>query len=380
MADGSFADLHAELKSRAGDKPLPLPSNGEPLYRTMSVRAVRKDKREVDFVCSTEKLDSYGTVLEQDWNLERYNANPVVLYNHNIGMQNLPIGQARNVRVEGEGASRQLVATVWFSDKTQLAREAWDLVDEGTLRGISVGFDWTSLRFEFRDDMEIIVLFGLILIELSITPTPANPECVARLLRARAAAPLTRAGVAPVSAPITTPKAAERSTQAPSARKDNPMALSEDEIKALQTRAAELTTKNLDAEARATTSEARATKAETELSAAQIRAKTFETQNAALVIERDTALTRATKAEGEIIELEVGALVGKRISPAEKDQFVKLRTLDKPLFDAMVAQRSPMAHLDPVIPPAANGAPPPAAVDPKDLSDSRAADAFFQSP
>ena len=236
MADGSFAELRAELKQRADGKALPLPHAGEPLYRSMSIRAIRKDKREVDFVCSTESLDSHGTILAQDWDrdggvgLSRFSANPVILYNHNISMRDLPIGQGRNVHVEGEGADRQLVATVWFSEKTQLAREAWELVEEGTLRGISVGFDWSSLRFEERGDVEIIVLYGLELIELSITPTPSNGDCLARQLRARAGAPLTRPDAS--SKPLTTPtpKAAERSAQAPSARKDKTM--TEEEIKA----------------------------------------------------------------------------------------------------------------------------------------------------
>lgn len=359
MADGSFAELRAELKQRADGKALPLPHAGEPLYRSMSIRAIRKDKREVDFVCSTESLDSHGTVLEQDWaeddrrGLRRFDSNPVILYNHNVSMRDLPIGQGRNVRVEGEGADRQLVATVWFSDKTQLAREAWDLVEEGTLRGISVGFDWSSLRFEERGDVEVIVLYGLELIELSITPTPSNGDCLARQLRARAGAPLTRPDAS--SKPLTTPtpKAAERSAQAPSARKDKTM--TEEEIKALQARTAELATKNIDIEARAASFESRAVKAEKELAEIQLRTSTLDAQNVRLVTERDAANERAVKAEGEVIALEVGGLVGRKIEPHEKDMFVELRTTNKPLFDKMIAQRKEMALDKPVIAPAGNG-------------------------
>lgn len=359
MADGDFASLRADLLKRAGEKrEMPLPSNGEPLYRMMSVRAIRKDKREVDFVCSTETLDTYGTILEQDWDrnggdgLRRYSANPVVLYNHNVSMRDLPIGQGRNVRVESTNGARELVATVWFSDKTQLAREAWDLVEEGTLRGISVGFDWHSLRIEERGDIEVIVLFELELIELSITPTPSNPDCVARAIRARSTAPQPRPGHAPPSLPATTPTAAERSAQAPTARKDKTM--TEEEIKALQARTAELTTKNIEIEARAATFETRATTAEKALAEAQLRATTLDTQNARLVAERDASEARAQKLEGELIEIEVGALIGRKIEPHEKETFVELRTTNKPLFDKMIGQRKDMNLDKPIIAPEGN--------------------------
>lgn len=77
------------------------------------------------------------------------------------------------------------------------------------------------------------------------------------------------------------------------------------------------------------TLESRAVKAEKELADAQLRAKTLDEQNVRLVVERDAATARATKVEAELIELEVGALVGRKIEPHEKEHYVELRTTEQ---------------------------------------------------
>ena len=318
-------------------------NHGAILGRSMLVRDIRLEAREADFICSTDAVDSYNTRLDQSsWRLSRFTANPVVLFNHNSS--ELPIGQAKNLRMEGG----KLVATIWFTSTTETAERVWQQVQERTLRGISVGFLPHAAALDENDD--VLILSDLELIELSITPTPANHECLAKL-RSRAAAP-ARTGTPPVSTPTTTPQAAERSTQAPTARKDKTM--TEEEIKALQARTAELTIKNTDIEARAATLESRAAKAEKELADAQLRAKTLDEQNVRLVVERDAATARATKVEAELIELEVGALVGRKIEPHEKEHYVELRTTNKPLFDKMIGQRKEMALDKPAIPPAGN--------------------------
>lgn len=363
-----FAELKKALRARANEAGRgSLPSGGEASFSTLSVREIREDKREVDFVCSTERLDSWGTILEQDWDLKRYKANPVVLYAHNS--RELPIGQARSVRVEGEGAKRQLVATIWFSDKHQRAREVWDLVVEKTLRGISVGFDFRSYRFEMEKDVEYLILSDLELIELSITPTPANQDCLSQL-RARASAPLTR-GADPAPAPVpTTPKPATRSAEKKT--------MDEKQIEALQTRAAELSNKNVELEVASK-------RAAEERDAATARAKTAETQLATVTTERNEATgklsietKRADAAEAEINKLEVRALVGKKISPAEEAEFVELRSTNKPLFERMLAKKEDMPHERQVIPAKGDQTPTPPAGnsaqrdDDKDLAEFNA--------
>lgn len=371
MADGSFAELKQLLaKHEETNGRFVLPEEqGEPAFSMLAIREIREDKREVDFICSTERLDSYGTVLEQDWaenggkGLKRFLANPVLLYAHNGW--DLPIGQARAVRVEGTGSDRRLVATVWFSDVHERAREVWALVKERTLRGISVGFKWNSYRFQKEGDKEFLILSDLELRELSITPCPSNPDCLAQL-RARAAAPLIRAS-GDASPKNATPIAASRSTEKPSM-------LTEDEIKSLQTRAAELSNKNLELDAVAK-------RAVADAEAATTRAVNAEAQLASVTSERDDAskklaieTKRAADAEATIIGLEVRALVGKKIAPAEEAEFVELRSTNKQLYERMLAKRSEMPHEKQVIPDAGNQTPPPSVGDAKRDDDKDLAD------
>ena len=50
-----------------------------------SVRGVNEDKRLVTFVASTSTKDRHGTVLNQNnWQLDRFNSNPVIGYQHNV--------------------------------------------------------------------------------------------------------------------------------------------------------------------------------------------------------------------------------------------------------------------------------------------------------
>jgi HK97 family phage prohead protease len=157
--------------------------------RSLVVRAIREGDREVDVVASTDDVDSYGDVVEQTWNLDRYNANPVVLYNHSRYGDTLPIGTARNVGVS-DGALR---ATVRFAsaEANPQAERVWQLVREKVLRAVSVGFMPGDVRQEMRDGRDIYVLANNDLHEISVVPVPANPKALARM-RARALPSVTR--------------------------------------------------------------------------------------------------------------------------------------------------------------------------------------------
>ncbi|MFO0607276.1 MAG: HK97 family phage prohead protease [Polyangiales bacterium] len=150
---------------------------------TARVRAVAKDARTIDVVASTDAEDRYGEVVEQVWQLDAYAANPVVLYAHEC--DELPIGKAENVRVE----SGQLLATLRFvsGDVNPKAEQVWQLIQEGVLRAVSVGFIPHTYRWEKQADREVLVLTDNELVEISVVPVPANPEALARM-RARALA------------------------------------------------------------------------------------------------------------------------------------------------------------------------------------------------
>jgi HK97 family phage prohead protease len=160
---------------------------GPELYTRADVAAIRPEKREVDVIASTESLDSHGTVLLQNWKLDRYLKNPVVLFGHD--RISIPVATAKNVKVQGskKANDRRLTATFKFRDegKSQHADEVWAAVEDGTLKGISVGFRSHSQRIEKADDREYLVLDDNELFEISVVPVPSNADTLANM-RSRA--------------------------------------------------------------------------------------------------------------------------------------------------------------------------------------------------
>lgn len=148
---------------------------------SLTVRSFDAAARSVDCVASSDAIDSYGEIVDQgSWNLARFLANPVVLFAHDS--RALPIGRASDVRVEGG----KLRARIHFATAAAnpVAEQVFQLVKEGALSAVSVGFVPGAVRTEMRDGREIEVLSECELHELSVVPIPANPEAV---MRARAA-------------------------------------------------------------------------------------------------------------------------------------------------------------------------------------------------
>lgn len=170
---------------RPGTRTRPDPTPGEPQSRAAAVRSVDAEKRTVDVIASTETEDSHGTILVQDWDLERFNRNPVVLWAHNatLGMDELPIGRCTRAEVV-DGA---LECTIQFAgaDVNPRAEQVFQAYRQGFLRAVSVGFNPRSYRWEERDGREVLVLYDNELIELSCVPVGSNPDALARAMAAR---------------------------------------------------------------------------------------------------------------------------------------------------------------------------------------------------
>ena len=89
-------------------------------------------KGEVIAVISTDSVDWAGDVmLPQGLVKRQYQGNPIVLYGHD-GAQKLPIGTCSWVKAE----PRRLVAKYRITDKTQLGRDIYSLMQDGVLRRI----------------------------------------------------------------------------------------------------------------------------------------------------------------------------------------------------------------------------------------------------
>jgi HK97 family phage prohead protease len=298
----------------------------------LHVRAVRAELREADFVCSTDTVDSYDEVVEQKWDLRRYLSNPVVLFAHDSRC--LPIGKASKVGV----VNGELVATITFATEkaNPLAEQVWQSVQEQTLRAVSVGFMSHSCRWEKENDVERLILSDNELYEISVTPIPANPDALAKM-RARAR------------------QAATKTT--PPARGPEESTMNEDAIKALEARASEKSaqveslTKDLDlAKAKAAVIESDHAKLSERHAALTAEHDALAKKHAEVSEKLETVSKSFVEARAKALDLEVGALVGVKILPAEKDEFLELAKSNRSLFERMVAKRSDLKVLERALP------------------------------
>ncbi|TXH16871.1 MAG: hypothetical protein E6R03_04765 [Hyphomicrobiaceae bacterium] len=163
----------------------------ELVYRGVQLRqspaqSETPEDRVFTLTASTQDLDSHDSIVEASWDLERYQRNPVVLWDHNFTFDSgtLPIGTMRNLKVN---ENNELVGElVLASEKANpKAEQVYQLIKEGILRGVSVGFYPRDVRFEKRDNREIMILSNNELREISITPVPSNPNALIQL-RSRA--------------------------------------------------------------------------------------------------------------------------------------------------------------------------------------------------
>jgi HK97 family phage prohead protease len=302
---------------------------------------------------STPTVDRHGERVELDWDLTSFSANPCVLWAHDS--RDLPLGRAENVRIE----SGALQGRIRFASATAnpKAEQCLQLFREGVLNAVSVGFIPHSYRFEKDDDEEILVLSQNELVELSVTPTPANPEALARR-RAKALATRTES-------PPADPES--NTTEGAPPRKEQTMSENE---KSLQDKVEKQVATITMLETRASQAEAAVTDLTSKVKSLETDKAALEAQAKTLTADRDAEKARADKAEGEIteakekaaaqvIELEVESLVGKKITPAEKPLFVDLRKSNPDLFAKMIEQRQDLKLTESVTEKGAakNGAP-----------------------
>lgn len=121
-----------------------------------------------DFILSTNKITNrFGRkfqILTEGINLDRFNKNPIMLFNHD---RNNVIGTWKNVRKDGD----KLLALPNFDDD-ESSSTIKNKVDKGTLKTASVGIE--ILKFEEEEDKFVITESNLL--ETSIVSIPQNDE------------------------------------------------------------------------------------------------------------------------------------------------------------------------------------------------------------
>jgi HK97 family phage prohead protease len=263
--------------------------------------------RSVRVVASTEALDSHGENVRQNWILERYRKNPVVLWNHNRSSflggsaeEFLPIGSSSDIV-----SNPNLEATLSFVDAAAnpIAERIWQGFRQGSLRAVSVGFRPGKVTVE-RDgegDVLSITLDENELYEISVVPMGSNPEAVA------------------LSAEF---NAKERAALIKRATAHQPESKNMD-LEQMKAKLADIEAKLTQSEAKAIAETARADGLQAKLADAQ----------GALQKANETIAT----VEKAAIEGDVDALIGKKLKPVQREDFVKLRTANPTLFTSVVA-------------------------------------------
>jgi HK97 family phage prohead protease len=328
-----------------------LEENGGLVTRSdaLVVKAIRESTREVDFVASTGIVDSHGDVIDQDsWQLEEYLSNPVALYGHQTF--ELPIGSCSYVAVR----NGKLECTIKFSDATQRAKEVFALVVEKTLRAVSVGFRPVNGSYEIRNGSEVWVWRNAILKEISVVAIGANPEALAKM---KAALGGPRNDL-PAGAPASTqPKAGapgENSTKGTTimktaeqlaqelAEKTASHAEAVQKLGAANVRIVEAEQKAEKADASRVVAEKSLANVAERVKSLELAARTLEAEHTKACTDRDAATKKASELEDKLIDLEVEGIVGKKITPVEKAEFVELRKSNEKLFKSMVDKRPDM--------------------------------------
>ena len=148
------------------------------------IRKKNADTRTITFVASDGSRDSAHTVLNQKgWDLRRFNANPIIGYNHEIYGAwdtkdvDFVIGKGR-AYVEDD----VLLVDITFEPKeiNELAEKVYQKILFGSLNSVSVGFlplgkgHWGEGEEAPNEARETYYYEGQELLEISVVNIPAN--------------------------------------------------------------------------------------------------------------------------------------------------------------------------------------------------------------
>lgn len=142
--------------------------------------------RTIPFVFSDETRDSYGTVLRvEGWDLTQFNRMGTALYNHS-SYGNDPDNVIGTARAWVEG--KKLLGEITFeaAELNPKAEKVFQKLLAGTLKGCSVGFrtlergSWGEGEESYGGKRPTFYYGRRALTEISVTPTPANPNAHVR--------------------------------------------------------------------------------------------------------------------------------------------------------------------------------------------------------
>lgn len=185
----------------------------ESMLTEKRVRAVEDPERVMRFIASTERVDRSGDIVRQNWDLGAFQANPVILWNHD---QDKPLGRSIREEVVTDESDPDfqrlkgpyLAIYVEFMTK-ELSDEAdrvYNQYKRGFLKGGSVGYVPVEIDecYDERKRLELgmgdagVIFMRSALAEFTLCTVPANSDALSTEMRAAAKKDLVTKDSAPV--------------------------------------------------------------------------------------------------------------------------------------------------------------------------------------
>ncbi len=179
---------HRIVKEFAGQQPRPGYVVGDPerfqletVPSEANVAGVNEEERSCFGVLTTGAIDRVGDIVRPEGaDLTGYRFNPIVIINHR-SEDSLPVATTCSpytgkLTVALDRANDRLTARLYFAKDNDLAGQAWSLVKEGILRGLSIGFNPLSPPCALPTGGNEFRTWELL--EVSLVCVPCNPHAV----------------------------------------------------------------------------------------------------------------------------------------------------------------------------------------------------------
>lgn len=181
---GDICALDLMLKDHGEQKEIrPYDEEGEKIEEEEEEPELLSRRELVTVIASAPTPDRYNDIVEPNWNLERFMANPIVPWAHNYNIP--PVGRVESLEVNPLG---MLIAQIRFdtSEENDLGRLVAKQFEDGFLNAVSVGFAPGEVvpRASLPEDHPAFGATGNLyrepeLLEISAVPIPAHGGALA---------------------------------------------------------------------------------------------------------------------------------------------------------------------------------------------------------
>lgn len=164
LTNDSFKSLGVKTLKGLWDK---VKDDHDGLITNLKIEFTKKSETEFDAIFSTGNMDRDGEIIHQNFELDNFKENPVLLDSHRYDTLQRIIGRVDNIEVK-EG---KLQGTIVFAIDNPLGALAAKLAEKGFINATSIGFipkEFDGMGNPTRSE----------LLEISIVGVPANAEAL----------------------------------------------------------------------------------------------------------------------------------------------------------------------------------------------------------